>query len=137
MSLLNEEAFVRKINSILLTFALIITLVFAIRNLDDQLSISSEDIHALIEAGEMQIDLAKLTNFEWDTVHVFGPYTTDEMIEDSTGIKFIFGGIDVSESSFLLLFAHADKPIKKIYLSRKYGDYKIVKNKFLVFEKNF
>ncbi|MER2008002.1 MAG: hypothetical protein ABS939_11195, partial [Psychrobacillus sp.] len=96
-------------------------------------TISANDIYTLIEQGETQIDLTKLTDLEWTQVDVFGPYTTDEMIEDSMDIQFnfLFGGIDVLETDFLLVFANEKKPVKKIYLSRKYGDYTVKDNKIL------
>jgi len=121
----------RKISVLLLIIAVIISIAFFIKSLQKQHSISSDDIYIHIKAGEMQLDLAALANFEWDTVHAFGPYTTDEMIENSTGIKFRFGRIDVTDSEFLLVFAKEEKPVETIYLSRKYGDYKIVENRFL------
>ena len=99
-------------------------------------SISANDIYTLIEQGETQIDLKKLTDLDWTQVDVFGPYTTDEMIEDSMDIQFnfLFGGIDVLEKDFLLVFANEKKPVKKIYLSREYGDYTVKDNKILIVE---
>lgn len=107
----------------------------------DEKSLSANDFYTLIEQGETAIDLSKLTHFEWDKVGAFGPYTTDEMIEDSMDIQFnflfdnfLFGGIDVSETQFLLVFANGDKPVKQMYLSRKYGDYTVQDNKLLIVE---
>jgi len=99
-------------------------------------SMSANDIYTLIEQGETEIDLSKLTHLEWTEVGVFGPYTTDEMIEDSMDIQFnfLFGGIDVLETEFLLVFANEKKTVKKIYLSRKYGDYTVKDNKILIVE---
>lgn len=99
-------------------------------------TISANDIYTLIEQGETQIDLTKLTDLEWTQVAAFGPYTTDEMIKDSMDIQFnfLFGGIDVLETDFLLVFANEKKPVKKIYLSRKYGDYTVKENKILIVE---
>ena len=97
-------------------------------------SISTKDIYTMIEQGETQIDLTKLTDFEWTRVEVFGPYTTDEMIEDSMDINFLFGGIEVMEIEFLLVFANENKPVETVHLSREYGDYTIKENKFLIVE---
>lgn len=99
-------------------------------------SLSANDIYTLIEQGESQIDLTKLTDLEWTQVGIFGPYTTDEMIEDSMNIQFnfLFGGIDVLETDFLLVFANEKKPLKTIYLARKYGDYTVKDNKILIVE---
>lgn len=103
----------------------------------DENTLSAHDIYTKIDEGEIEIDLTALADFEWTHVHTFGPYTTDDMIEEATDIefKFLFGGIDVTESNFLLVFANEKKAVKTLYLSRQYGDYFIKENQFLVVEK--
>jgi len=99
-------------------------------------SLTPNEIYSLIEQGETQIDLTSITDFEWTKVEVFGPYTTGKMIEDSMDIEFPFfnGGIDVIETKFILVFADGKKPVDTLYLSREYGDYTVIGNKFLVVE---
>ena len=94
------------------------------------------DIHSLLEQGERQIDLTKLTDFKWVEVEVFGPYTTNEIIEDSMGIQFKGdnGGIEVMEDRFLIVFANEKNAVKTVVLSRKYGNHTIKDNKLLVVE---
>lgn len=43
----------------------------------------AKEIDSLLENGETQIDLSELTDFDWTQVATFGPYTTNEVIEDS------------------------------------------------------
>lgn len=97
--------------------------------------ITSGEIHALIQQGETQIDLTKLTDLEWTEIGAFGPYSTDAIIEDSMGVKFLFGGIDVMETNFLLVFAKDKKVVKTVSISREYGDYSIKDNRFLIVNK--
>lgn len=97
--------------------------------------ITSGEIHALLQQGETQIDLTKLTDLEWTEVGAFGPYSTDETIEESMGVKFLFGGIDVIETNFLLVFAKDNKVVKTLSISREYGDYSIKDNQFLIVNK--
>ena len=94
--------------------------------------ITSGEIHALIEQGETQIDLTKLSDLEWTEAGAFGPYSTDETIEESMGVNFLFGGIDVMETTFLLVFAKDKKVVKTVSISREYGDYYIKDNQFLI-----
>ncbi|WP_346235130.1 hypothetical protein MKY04_21930 [Lysinibacillus telephonicus] len=126
----------KKIVYIFLTIAIVILFAELFWNRASQDTILSKDIHSLIQQGENQIDLTTLTDFEWIAVNVYGPYTTNEMIEDSMGIQFKGdnGGIDVLEDRFLLVFANEKNALKTAVLSRKYGDYTVKDNKFLIVE---
>ncbi|QTD40136.1 hypothetical protein [Sporosarcina sp. Te-1] len=99
-------------------------------------SMLAKDIHSLAEQGEQQIDLTTLTDFEWDKVGAFGPYSTNEMIEEAMSIKFkgSNGGIDLLEDRFLVVFANKQHAVRTVVLSRKYGDYTIKDNQFLLVE---
>ncbi|MFJ7887799.1 hypothetical protein ACIQYL_06930 [Lysinibacillus xylanilyticus] len=94
----------------------------------------AKEIDSLLEKGETQIDLTGLTNFKWTQVSLFGPYTTDESIENSMNIEFKGdnGGIDILDDRFLLVFANEKHAVKTVVLSRKHGTYTIKDNKFLV-----
>ncbi|MFF5993576.1 hypothetical protein AAGS61_02325 [Lysinibacillus sp. KU-BSD001] len=124
----------KKTGYIILIFAIVVLLVQFFWNRATQDTTLGKDIHSLIEQGDKQIDLTALTNFEWVSVEVFGPYTTKEIIEDSMNIHFKGdnGGIDVLEDRFLLIFANKKHAVKTVVLSREYGDYNINNNKFLV-----
>ncbi|RHW31379.1 hypothetical protein D1B33_17870 [Lysinibacillus yapensis] len=93
-----------------------------------------KDIHSRLAKGEKQIDLTTMTDFEWDAAAAFGPYTTNEIIEESMGIQFKgdSGGIEVIEDQFLLVFAKGKHAVKTVVLSREYGDYAIKDHKLLM-----
>lgn len=75
-----------------------------------------------------------MADFEWDAVKAFGPYTTNEIIDDSMGIQFKGdnGGIERIENRFLLVFANGKNAVKTVVLSREYGDFTIKDNKLLI-----
>lgn len=126
----------RKTAWILLIITMIILGVVFLGNRASQDAILSKEIHSALEQEEKQIDLTTKTSFEWDAVEVFGPYTTNEIIEDSMDIRFRGdnGGIDVLEDRFLLVFADEKNAVKTAVLSRKYGDFLIKDNKMLLVE---
>ncbi|MDM5231934.1 hypothetical protein [Lysinibacillus pakistanensis] len=98
----------------------------------------AKEIDSLLEKGETQIDLTGLTNFKWTQVSLFGPYTSDEQIEDSMNIEFKGdnGGIDYLDDRFLLVFANEKHAVKTVVLSRMiHGTYTIKDNKILVVDR--
>ena len=94
----------------------------------------AQEIKTLFENGETQIDLRSITNFEWTQVGVFGPYTSNETMEESMDIQFKGdnGGIDMLDDRFLLVFANETHATKTVVLSRKYGDYTLKENNILL-----
>ncbi|WP_274310189.1 hypothetical protein [Solibacillus daqui] len=93
-----------------------------------QYTVSKGKLIDLLEQGETVIDLTKVTNFEWTQVDAFGPYTTTEMMEEALGISIGFGGGEVLESNFKIVFANDEKKLSSITLSREYGDYSVKDN---------
>jgi len=118
---------------IIATIGLAVTLL---ENRASQDTVLSKEIHALLENSETQMDLMELTDFNWTQVAVFGPYTSNEVIEDSMGIIFKGdnGGIDILDDRFLLVFADDKYAVKTVVLSRKYGSYSIKDNTYLSVE---
>ncbi|AOV08154.1 hypothetical protein [Sporosarcina ureilytica] len=123
----------RKIVLIALMLTIVIISAVFWGNRANQDTILSKEIHSTLAQGAKQIDLTTMTVFEWDAVEVFGPYTTNEIIEDSMDIRFKGdnGGIDVLDDRFLLVFADRENAVKTAVLSRKYGDFTIQNNKTL------
>lgn len=93
----------------------------------------AKKIDSLFENGEIQIDLMQATDFDWTQVSIFGPYTSNKVIEDSMGIKFKGnnGGIDLLDDRMLLVFANEKYAVKTVVLSMKHGPYSIEDNTFL------
>lgn len=126
----------RKIAWILLIIMFLILSIVFLGNRASQDTILSKEINSRLELGEKQIDLTTMTDFEWDAVEAFGPYTTNDIIEDSMDIRFRGdnGAIHLIENRFLLVFADKKKAVKTAILYRKYGDFKIEDNKILIVE---
>ncbi|MEK4531592.1 MULTISPECIES: hypothetical protein [unclassified Solibacillus] len=127
----------KKMIYVILIFAVLGLAVTVLKkNGASQDTLLAKEIGSLLENGETQIDLSELTDFDWTQVATFGPYTTNEVIEESMEIKFKGnnGGIDILEDRFLLVFADEKYALKTVILSRKYGNYDIKDNKFLIVE---
>ncbi|MGN7477331.1 hypothetical protein ACTHOQ_05705 [Solibacillus silvestris] len=99
-------------------------------------SISKAELYELLEQGVTEIDLTQFANFQWQKADVFGPYTTTGVIEDTMAIDIRFSSIDVMETEFLLVFADGNKMVESVYLSRKFGDYEIKDNRYLITKKS-
>lgn len=126
----------KKMVYVILSIVAVGLAVTLLGNRASQDTVLAKEIESLLENSETQIDLTKLTDFNWTQVDVFGPYTSNEVIEDSMEIKFNGdnGGIDILEDRFLLVFADEKYAVKTVVLSRKYGNYDIKDNKFLSVE---
>jgi len=127
----------KKMVYVILIFAVLGLAVTVLKkNGASQDTLLAKEIGSLLDKGETQIDLSELTDFDWTQVATFGPYTTNEVIEESMEIKFKGnnGGIDILEDRFLLVFTDEKYALKTVVLSRKYGNYDIKDNKFLIVE---
>ncbi|TGN33106.1 hypothetical protein [Lysinibacillus sp. S2017] len=126
----------KKIIYVILIIAAVGLAVTLLGNRASQDTVLAEEINSFLENGETQIDLTGVTNFNWTQVSVFGPYTTDETIEDSMGIKFKGdnGEIDILDDRFLLVFADEKYAVKTVVLSMQHGTYTIKNNKVLIVE---
>lgn len=126
----------KKIVYIVLIIAALGLAVTLLGNRASQDTVLAKEIDSLLENGETQIDLTRVTDFNWTQVGVFGAYTSDKAIEESMDITFKGdnGGIDMLDDRFLLVFADEKYAVKTVVLSRKPGTYTIKDNKFLVFE---
>ncbi|WP_413367441.1 hypothetical protein [Lysinibacillus sp. 3P01SB] len=127
----------KKIIYVILIITVIALAINLLGNRASQDTLLAKEIDSLFETSATQIDLTELTDFNWTQAAVFGPYTSNEVIEDSMGIKFKGdnGEIDSLDDRFLLVFADDKYAIKTVVLSRKYGSYSIRDNKFLSVER--
>lgn len=127
----------KKIIYVILIITVIALAINLLGNRASQDTLLAKEIDSLFETSATQIDLTELTDFNWTQAAVFGPYTSNEVIEDSMGIKFKGdnGEIDSLDDRFLLVFADDEYAVKTVVLSRKYGSYSIKDNKFLSVER--
>jgi hypothetical protein len=70
----------------------------------------SEPIGKVVQSGARQLNMGRVTNFAWEDVFVFGPYTPkDEECQTlkHSESKCLYEGLrDVDESESLLVFLH-------------------------------
>lgn len=127
----------KKIIYVILIITVLALAINLLGNRASQDTLLAKEIDSLFETSATQIDLTELTDFNWTQAAVFGPYTSNEVIEDSMGIKFKGdnGEIDSLDDRFLLVFADDKYAVKTVVLSRKYGSYSIKDNKFLSVER--
>lgn len=73
------------------------------------------------------VELAPLTDFEWDTVFIFSPYTSTGVICNAAGAQWPEcerqAPKQVSESSFHLVFTHQGAFVSQVVHSRKNGNF--------------
>ena len=75
--------------------------------------------------------MASVTNFTWDGLFIFGPYTPAYEIEKALGFSWPparKSGIDIPESMSLLVFTHKNKVVQYYEYSRWYGDFSSLSN---------
>lgn len=119
----------------IISVALIVGVIFYWAFNASQYTVDRGKLIDLLEQGETTIDLTEVTNFEWTKAVAFGPYTTTEMMEETLGISLGFGGGEVLESNFKIVFVNDKKKLSSVTLSREYGDYSVKDNRYLVVEK--
>lgn len=127
----------KKIIYVVIFIAVIGLAVNLLANRASQDTNLAEKINSLLEKRETQIDLTEVTDFSWTQASVFGPYTSDEEIEEAMGIKFKGdnGGIDMLDDRFLLVFANDKYAVKTVVISRGNGTYIIKDNKYLIVDR--
>jgi hypothetical protein len=72
---------------------------------------------------EGKLDLNNVADFDWDTAHLFQPYTPQSMINEELGFTFKDpSDIKIRDDIFLLVFVHDHKAVQYVEVSRKYGE---------------
>lgn len=72
------------------------------------------------------VNIAALTPFRWDTVYVFPPYSSSEMIQKALGGSWWFVNwceIQKSEGHFLIVFTRNHRVVQHCMYERRYGDF--------------
>ena len=105
------------------------------KNYARQDEVLEKELQLRIEKGETQIDLKKLTDFDWIQVQLFDAYTPKEYIEETMGINFEgeMGRIAVQDGYFLLVFANDKYAVKTAELLWNNGTYSVLNNRYLLF----
>ena len=81
----------------------------------------AEDIETELNSENRAVDFAKMTNFDWDSLIILGPYTTVENIEKEFDLNLANirqNGIHYSDYYDLIVFLKDKKSVKIIELNR-------------------
>lgn len=79
---------------------------------------------AIKEAVASKEDSLSLSEYgEWKEMHTFGPYTTNEMIEEKLGRKFRGPSLASDDLNFLLVLVDTKNSVRYALLPRTTEDY--------------
>lgn len=81
---------------------------------------------AALTATDAVISVPLITQFEWDTLFIFSPYTSINQIHTQLGYKWEEAertGIDWSETFYLLVFTKDGKVVRYYKFPRTLGDF--------------
>ena len=84
-----------------------------------------DSLRTAIRAKEdvTQFDLAEVTSFEWDVVHVFRPYTSEEIVNEVLGSRIDSRNINMLDSINLLVFTKNGGVVLTVAVSRGVCDF--------------
>lgn len=87
----------------------------------------SKEISKKVSDGEgTTINIANLTNFEWEKLYIFDPYESRDSIQNTIGQEFLKENdihISVSEEVTLLVFTKNNNVVHYFNHPRKKGDF--------------
>lgn len=72
------------------------------------------------------VNISALTDFRWDTLYIYHPYTGVDEIHAQLGYKWADAqttGIDLSETFYLFVFVRDGKVVRHYKFSRRIGDF--------------
>ena len=86
-----------------------------------------EPIQKVVQSGASQLNVSNVTNFAWEDVFVFGPYTPKkeecQTLKHSESQCSYEGLRDVDEGEFLMVFLHNASVIRIESLPRTVADF--------------
>lgn len=83
--------------------------------------ILKEKIERELNSKSSKVDLAKVTDFEWDTLIILGPYSQVQKIEEELNLNLSNirqNGIEYSDSYNLIVFLKDKKSVNIVELGR-------------------
>jgi hypothetical protein len=87
----------------------------------------AEDLSRQVQSGAAEVDMAHLTNFDWDEIFVFGPYYPKDAICKTLNLTASHcseAGInDVDEGEFLLVFTDHGTVSKTVQVPRTIANF--------------
>ncbi|MCM3005555.1 hypothetical protein [Priestia koreensis] len=118
----------KKISLFILLFLLLAGCSSIQHNTDLEKSINS----VVRDKSESEINLKKLTTFEWDKAYLITPYSTQKGIEKQLGIDFKDpSNIRMRDDIYLLVFLNKEKVVQYVQMERQGADFLIGERAFL------
>lgn len=109
-----------------LIFIVILTTLFIVfqrsKHIEENIKLRNQIIETIKQSDS--IDFAKITNFEWDTMYVFTPYSIPNDILKADGIKSYNSdfSIEFLDSINMIAFVKYNKLVSFVELPRQYCD---------------
>ncbi len=129
---------IKKFVIIGLIFIVMLTMLFTVfrrsKNINEDAVLRNHIIEIINQ--EDNIDFNKITNFEWDTMYVFTPYSMPKdifKIDDIKKYNSTFS-IEVRDDINMIAFVKFNRLISYVELPRRYGGENITK--YIKFSKN-
>ncbi|RPK15199.1 hypothetical protein [Priestia endophytica] len=90
-------------------------------------------LHTALQSDVHNVNIASLTDFQWDKAYVFPPYTPVEVMRDNLGIQSYkdWSGLGFRDDINLLVFLHGDQIVHYAEMNIKDGHF--VQNEELSF----
>jgi hypothetical protein len=86
----------------------------------------ADEIEQVATNGNEQIDIANLTNFTWDSLYIFAPYSTPEQINHTLGFTWSEASpsaISLHDDISLLIFVNNGRVVEDVEFRRVGGDF--------------
>jgi hypothetical protein len=78
------------------------------------------------DTNNTEIDISKLTDFDWEEAYLFAPYTSQDDINRELGFKSKDkSDIHIREDIYLLLFVNENKVVHYVEIERQKSDFLI------------
>ncbi len=97
----------------------------------DRLKEEVESYNISEDSSGFTINISDITTFEWEEMHIFGPYTPIDEIQKSLGFDWSRAQnliYQISDTHSLLVFTSNESVVKYLKYPNGYGDFKEIDN---------
>jgi hypothetical protein len=82
-------------------------------------------LHTALQGDVHNVNIASLTDFQWDKAYVFPPYTPVEVMRDELGVQSYkdWSSLGFRDDINLLVFLHGDQIVHYAEIDRAFGEF--------------
>ncbi|MCM3539064.1 hypothetical protein [Priestia endophytica] len=82
-------------------------------------------LHTALQGDVHNVNIASVTDFQWDKAYVFPPYTPVEVMRDELGVQSYkdWSGLGFRDDINLLVFLHGDQIAHYAEIDRAFGEF--------------